>query len=262
MAVAAAAVAAAPAGAEPMEMTSAAAWGANSLAEISALVIPGFVGDSPFREGLVSGFLLIFFSEIGDKTFFIALLLATRQPKTFVFLGTFGALAIMTVISVLLGQVLHVLDELVPADSIFAKIPVDDLIAATLLVYFGVSTIKDAQGAAAKEDEEKEEAQEVVDAFGAGDAARVVLSTFALVFAAEWGDKSFLATIALAASSDPVGVTSGAVAGHGIATGIAIAGGSMLSKAFNPSVLQYAGGSLFLAFAGATVYDIFANFQA
>ncbi len=65
----------------------------------------GIVGDSPLREGFVSGFLLIFFSEIGDKTFFIALLLALKQPKGLVFTGTFGALAVMTVVSVLLGQV-------------------------------------------------------------------------------------------------------------------------------------------------------------
>lgn len=31
--------------------------------------------------------LLIFFSEIGDKTFFIALLLALQQPRALVFTG-------------------------------------------------------------------------------------------------------------------------------------------------------------------------------
>lgn len=60
----------------------------------------GFLGDAAFREGLVSGFLLILFSELGDKTFFIALLLALKKNKGIVFAGTFGALAVMTVISV------------------------------------------------------------------------------------------------------------------------------------------------------------------
>ena len=34
--------------------------------------------------------LLIFFSEIGDKTFFIALLLALQQPRSVVFTGARG----------------------------------------------------------------------------------------------------------------------------------------------------------------------------
>ena len=57
-------------------------------------------GDPSFREGVVSGFLLILFSELGDKTFFIALLLALKQSQGLVFVGTFGALGVMTVISV------------------------------------------------------------------------------------------------------------------------------------------------------------------
>ncbi len=62
--------------------------------------MPGLLGDSPFREGAVSGFLLILFSELGDKTFFIAVLLALKEARGIVFAGTFGALAVMTVISV------------------------------------------------------------------------------------------------------------------------------------------------------------------
>jgi putative Ca2+/H+ antiporter (TMEM165/GDT1 family) len=90
----------------------------------------------------------------------------------------------------------------------------------------------------------------------AEDTTKIILSTFALVFAAEWGDKSFLATIALAAASSPLGVVTGAVAGHGMATGIAVAGGSVLSKYFSESFLQYVGGTLFLVFAAATLIDI------
>lgn len=87
--------------------TSVAPAAVASLAETAPtglIKIPGVLGDSPFVEGAVSGFLLILFSELGDKTFFIALLLALRKPKGAVFAGTFGALAVMTVISVSTGE--------------------------------------------------------------------------------------------------------------------------------------------------------------
>ena len=92
---------------------------------------------------------------------------------------------------------------------------------------------------------------------GPGEAAGLLLSTFLLVFAAEWGDKSFLATIALAAASNPAGVVLGAVGGHGVATALAVAGGAALSKVVSERTVQYVGGSLFLVFAAATVVDIF-----
>jgi len=226
---------------------------AASIANDGAFV-PGLVGDSPLREGFVSAFLLIFFSEIGDKTFFIAVLLALQQPRSLVFAGTFGALAVMTVVSVGLGRVLHELDELVPS----VGIPLDDALAVALLLFFGVQTLRSASSANETAEEEREEAKEVVDGMSGGSAAAVgmVASTFALVFAAEWGDKSFLATIALAAASDPLGVVLGAVAGHGAATVIAVLGGSFLGRYLSEKAVQYVGGSLFLVFAAATVYDI------
>ncbi|CAL5221304.1 g3472 [Coccomyxa viridis] len=219
---------------------------------MAASKLPVIGGDPTFREGVVSGFLLILFSELGDKTFFIALLLALKQSQGLVFVGTFGALGVMTVISVALGQVLHQVDELLPANSL----PWDDIFAAVLLVFFGIKTLLDAKDADESAAEERGEAEKEVLQMGDGKAMGFVLSTFTLVFLAEWGDKSFLATIALAAASSPTGVVLGAVGGHGVATGIAVVGGSYLSRFLSEKVVAYVGGSLFLVFAASTIYDI------
>ena len=45
-------------------------------------------------------------SELGDKTFFIAAILAMRNNKLTVFLAAVSALAVMTVLSALLGLAL------------------------------------------------------------------------------------------------------------------------------------------------------------
>mmetsp|Transcript_58771 Transcript_58771/g.80175 ORF Transcript_58771/g.80175 Transcript_58771/m.80175 type:complete len:206 (+) Transcript_58771:20-637(+) len=58
-------------------------------------------GDS----GAVQAFSLIFVSELGDKTFFIAALLAAKFSRAISFVGSLGALVVMTGISVGLGQV-------------------------------------------------------------------------------------------------------------------------------------------------------------
>ncbi|EPS61488.1 hypothetical protein M569_13309, partial [Genlisea aurea] len=208
-------------------------------------------------------FLLIFFSELGDKTFFIAALLAARNSAAVTFIGTFGALSFMTFISVVLGRTFHYVDEILPF-KFGTGLPIDDLAAVCLLVYFGVSSLVDASSSDnRKADEEQKEAEVAVSEVsgsGAGilAAANTAATTFLLVFVAEWGDKSFFSTIALAAAatSSPVGVVAGALAGHGIATLLAVVGGSFMGTFLSEKLISYIGGSLFLVFAAVTLIEI------
>jgi len=58
-----------------------------------------------FLHGFVESLSVILVSEIGDKTFFIAAILAMSNNKLTVFLGAISALATMTILSALLGFV-------------------------------------------------------------------------------------------------------------------------------------------------------------
>ena len=53
----------------------------------------------------------------------------------------------------------------------------------------------------------------------------MLVEVFTLTFLAEWGDRSQIATLGLAASSNVLGVTLGGCLGHAVCTGAAVAGG-------------------------------------
>ncbi|KAF2313400.1 hypothetical protein GH714_010781 [Hevea brasiliensis] len=209
--------------------------GTDFASGLQSLPYLGDLGD--ITTGFASAFLLIFFSELGDKTFFIAALLAARNSAAIVFTGTFGALAAMTIISVVLGRSFHYIDEILPFKFGENDLPVDDIAAVCLLAELAVSEFA-GNGA------------------GILAAANTIISTFLLVFVAEWGDKSFFSTIALAAASSPIGVIGGALAGHGVATLIAVLGGSLLGTFLSEKTTAYIGGILFLVFAAVTLIEI------
>ncbi|PZV16628.1 MAG: hypothetical protein DCF22_05005 [Leptolyngbya sp.] len=189
-----------------------------------------------------SGFLLVGISELGDKTFFIAMLLAMRHSRRLVFLGVVMALAVMTILSVLMGQVI----------SLLPKYPIY-LAEITLFIGFGLKLLYDAWRMSPKATcEEVAEAEEAIEQSTleakAGTNWGVVLEAFILTFVGEWGDRTQFATIALAASYNPWGVTIGAIAGHTVCAAIAVIGGRLVAGHISERTVTALGGSLFIIF--------------
>lgn len=58
-----------------------------------------FVTDLGFIHAFVASISVILVSELGDKTFFIAAIMAMRHPRLVVFTGAMAALGLMTVLS-------------------------------------------------------------------------------------------------------------------------------------------------------------------
>jgi len=204
-----------------------------------------------------AGLLLITISELGDKTFFIAVILAMRHSRRLVFLGVLAALAAMTVLSVLLGQIISVF----PKNYIhFGEI--------ALFIGFGLKLLYDASRMPAKsENTGAKEAACVVAQQNEGGTmpmsakvlsspnVAILLQAFVMTFLAEWGDRTQISTIALAASYQPAGVTTGAIVGHGICTAIAVIGGRLIAGRISERLVTALGGLLFLIFGAVAVFD-------
>jgi putative Ca2+/H+ antiporter (TMEM165/GDT1 family) len=206
-------------------------------------------------EAFTAGLLLITISELGDKTFFIAMILAMRHSRRFVMVGVVAALAVMTILSVLIGQVV----ALVPQQYV-------KLVEIILFLVFGLKLVYDASRMKPSPDacEEEEEALEVVN--NAETSTRwqrgwmgIVGQAFALTFIAEWGDRTQIATIALAAGNNPIGVSLGAILGHSICAAIAVLGGRLICRHISEKMVTLLGGLLFLVFAGVAGVDAIAH---
>lgn len=233
---------------------------------------------------------MILFSEIGDKTFLIAALMAMKHPRMVVFTAAASALFAMTILSAVLG---HAVPTLIPKR-------VTNILAAILFLVFGAKMLREGlaippnTGVSEEmkevemELEEKEQharkmsrrrssiAPYLLEG-GRGDSRKtrsqtrlpappdsppsspgsrspspnrmgslksllggvnnllsLLLSpawvqTFIMTFLGEWGDRSQIATIAMAAGQDYWWVSGGAVAGHAICTAVAVIGGRAIA---------------------------------
>jgi putative Ca2+/H+ antiporter (TMEM165/GDT1 family) len=185
-------------------------------------------------------------AELGDKTFFMALILAVRHRPRWVFVGAFGALAVVTVLSLAVGFGVR---ELLPQGLV-------PWLAALLFFGFGLKLLLDAQalGADAAQEEEAE-AEAAVNAAERGGTVITPLATiweaFALVFMAELGDRTQFATIVLATTPafTFAGLLAGSLAGHALVTALAVGAGKWIGSRVNERLLYRLSGGLFLAFA-------------
>ena len=223
-----------------------------------------------FMGALMNSFVLILATEIGDKTFFIAAILAMKNGRAVVFAGAMSALFIMHVLSSFMG---YALPAFLPAEF-------THFLAAILFFYFGLKLLYDGyymEGEGPSEElceveseliDKKKEGENVSgtaldkleleergqrEQEGKQSAERlswtVLTQAFTLTFLAEWGDRSQIATIALAANKNPWGVILGGIVGHAICTGGAVLGGRMLAARISERTVSLTGGAIFLLFA-------------
>jgi len=261
---------------------------------------PGLDDEEP--EGLIQpmhsyllSLTMILVSEIGDKTFLIAALMAMKHDRVLVFSAAFSALITMTILSAVLG---HAVPTLLPQRF-------TNLLAAILFLIFGGKMLREGlamsatEGVAAEMQEVEMELEEkehelrqqgrrrssispyaLEMGLGRGASARksrsgsrlpspprspssspsssrrgssptpgsaakralagfanlvgLLLSpawvqTFVMTFLGEWGDRSQIATIAMAAGQDYWWVTGGAISGHAVCTGVAVLGGRAIA---------------------------------
>ncbi|EDR07638.1 uncharacterized protein LACBIDRAFT_250367 [Laccaria bicolor S238N-H82] len=242
-------------------------------------------------QAVVQSFAMILVSEIGDKTFLIAAILAMRHPRMLVFAGAFGSLVVMSILSAAMG---HLLPTLIPRKW-------TQIAASVLFLVFGAKMFMEARGMKAgneKIQEEMREAEEEIEDDDAGhdgtggrpsaangleggrpvhspkpkrlsavEGARnfcsfflgpVFVQAFVLTFLGEWGDRSQIATIALGAAHNVYLVTLGTVVGHSCCTALAVIGGRYVSTKISVKQVTFGGSILFLIFGVIYLYEAFA----
>lgn len=195
----------------------------------------------PTLLALLTAFGLVFVVELPDKTMVATLILTTRYRGLPVFVGVSTAFAIQCVLAAAFGGVLTLLPERV--------------VASVVAVLFGLGAVLLLREGFAHD------AGGTEDAAAEGPAAtpfvRAALTSFGVLFAAEWGDASQFATAGLSARfSAPVWVGLGAWLALTAVAGIAVLLGTKIRDRIRPRIVQRVAGVVFAGFA------LFAAWQA
>ncbi|XP_014513067.1 GDT1-like protein 4 [Vigna radiata var. radiata] len=217
---------------------------------------------SSIVQGFTKSLAMTILSEIGDKTFFAAAILAMRHPRRLVLSGCLSSLIVMTILSALVGWA---------APNLISRTWTHH-ITTLLFLAFGLWSLKDAlfeqgdteelaeveakldkdwkanNGAAKNSKKVDDVAKKQQRSFLSQFFSPIFLQAFSITFFGEWGDKSQLATIGLAADENPFGVVLGGILGQALCTSAAVVGGKSLASRISEKIVALSGGILFIVF--------------
>ena len=184
----------------------------------------------------------IFVVELPDKTFLATLVLSTRYRPFLVWIGVGLAFALQSGVAVGLGHAATYL----PEEAV-------ESVAAVMFLVGAVILFREGRSQADEDDADYSAA--------AGDVhgAKVVLASFLVLFAAEWGDLSQLLTLSLVARyEDPASVYAGALGALLAVSGLAVVAGRTLLRWIPVHVLHYVGAAVCLLLSLLTAWELLA----
>jgi putative Ca2+/H+ antiporter (TMEM165/GDT1 family) len=181
-------------------------------------------------------FVVIFLIELPDKTALAALLLATRHRPIPVFVGAAAAFLVQSLVAVIAGSIFGLL----PREPVRIGAGILFLVMAALLVRQNLKKVEVDEAAALDREE--------------GRHRRPFVTAFMVVFVAEWGDLSQLATAAFQARyREPVIVFTAATLALWVVSAIAVVLGNRLGAWIPERPLQFAAAGVMVLVALALI---------
>jgi len=171
----------------------------------------------------------------------MALILSVRHKPRWVFIGAFAALVVVSLISLGIGFGLR---GLIPTT-------LTNWLAAGLFLGFGLKLLLDAQGLIGGQDDE---AAAAIDRAESKQQIKgpwlIIWKVFTLVFIAELGDRTQIATVVLATAPGFgfQGLLLGTLGGHALVTWITVSAGSWIRGKISEKLLYQLSGGLFILF--------------
>jgi putative Ca2+/H+ antiporter (TMEM165/GDT1 family) len=188
----------------------------------------------------ITAFAVVFLVELPDKTMVATLVLTTRYRAWPVFTGVVAAFAVQSVVAAAFGSALTLLP--------------DRVVSLVVALLFGVGAFFLLKEGFSRDEDSADEAGVRTEV----PFWRAALTSFGVLFAAEWGDASQLATAGITARyGTPLMVGLGAWLALVAVAGLAVLVGRKLAGRLPTHWIQRVAGVVFAGFAVVALWQAF-----